>query len=147
MSFNYSNIFDKTPCFVLIKNLRYEDDNSEKGIESGEMVALSTELSPLLAKLGSENTDSTTKIYFFGGTDENQLFYFLKSYFEKHQLTSDLNDLLKAIRFDFLERMASFEDGKKVRPYDLWHSFLNFLYMEDLINKITLDVYSQDTYF
>ena len=81
MSFNYSNIFDKTPCFVLIKNLRYEDNNTEKGIESGEMVALSTELSPLLAELGLINTDSSSEIYFFGGTDENQLFYFLKSYF------------------------------------------------------------------
>ena len=147
MSFNYSNILDRTPCFVLIKNLRYVDNNTEKGIESGEMVALSTELSPLLAELGSINIDSTTEIYFFGGTDENQLFYFLKSYFEKHHLTNDLDELLRDIRFDFLERMASFEDGEKVHPYDLWHSFLNFLYMEDLINKSTLDVYAKDTYF
>lgn len=147
MSFNYSDILDRTPCFVLIKNLRYVDDNSENPIESGEMVALSTELSPLLTDLGTKNTDSTTEIYFFGGTDENQLFYFLKSYFEKHHLTYDLDELLRDIRFDFLERMASFEDGKKVHPYDLWHRFLNFLYMEDLINKSTLDVYAQDTYF
>jgi hypothetical protein len=147
MSFNYSDILDRTPCFVLIKNLRYVNDNSEKHIENGEIVALSTELSPLLTDLRTENTDSTTEIYFFGGTDENQLFYFLKSYFEKHHFTNDLDGLLRDIRFDYLERMASFEDGKKVHPYDLWHSFLNYLYMEDLINKSTLDVYALDTYF
>ena len=65
MSFNYTDILDRTPCFVLIKNLRYVENNTEKGIESGEMVALSTELSPLLAELSTENADSTTEIYFF----------------------------------------------------------------------------------
>lgn len=147
MSFNYTDILDRTPCFVLIKNLRYVDDNAEKGIESGEMVALSTELSPLLAELGSINTDSSSEIYFFGGTNENQLFYFLKSYFEKHHLTNDLDELLRDIRFDFLERMDSFEGGIKLYPYDLWHKFLHFLCMEDLINESTLVVYAQDTHF
>jgi hypothetical protein len=147
MSFNYANILDKTPCFALIKNLTFIGKNPEKGIESGEMVALSTELSPLLAELSTENADSTTEIYFFGGPDENKLFYFLKTYFEKHHLTNDLDELLRDIRFDFLERMDSFEGGNKVHPYDLWHSFLNFLYMEDLIKESTLVVYAQDTYF
>ncbi len=147
MLFNYTDILDRTPCFVLIKNLRYVDNNTEKGIESGEMVALSTELSPLLAELSLENDNPTTEIYFFGGTDENVLFDFLKSYFENHQLTSNIHSLLREIRFDFLERMDSFEDGKKVHPYDLWHKFLHFLYMEDLINESTLVVYAQDTYF
>ena len=147
MLFNYTDILDRTPCFVLIKNLRYVENNTEKGIESGEMVAFSTELSPLLAELVTENIGSTTEIYFFGGTDENQLFYFLKSYFDKHHLTNDLDELLRDIRFDFLERMDSFEDGKKVHPYDLWHKFLHFLYMEDLINESTLVEYALDTYF
>ena len=147
MSFNYSNILDRTPCFVLIKNLRYVDNNTEKGIESGEMVALSTELSPLLAELGSINIDSTTEIYFFGGTDENQLFYFLKSYFEKHHLTNDLDELLRDIRFDFLERMDSFEGGIKVHPYDLWHKFLQFLYHQDEITEQILEEYLSDKYF
>ena len=147
MSFNYTDILDRTPCFVLIKNLRYVENNTEKGIESGEMVALSTELSPLLAELSTENADSTTEIYFFGGPDENKLFYFLKTYFEKHHLTNDLDELLRDIRFDFLERMDSFEGGIKLYPYDLWHKFLHFLYMEDLINESTLVVSAQDTHF
>jgi hypothetical protein len=104
MSFNYANILDKTPCFALIKNLTFIENNPENGIESGDIVTLSTELSPLLAELSTENADSTTEIYFFGGSDENKLFYFLKT-------------------------------------------FLNFLYMEDLINESTLVVYAQDTYF
>ena len=123
------------------------ENNSENGVESGEIVSFSTELSPLLAELSTDNTDSTTEIYFFGGTDENQLFYFLKSYFEKHHLTNDINELLRDIRFDFLERMDSFEGGNKVHPYELWHKFLHFLSMEDLIKESTLVVYAQDTYF
>jgi hypothetical protein len=147
MSFSYSNIQDKTPCFALIKNLIFVENNPENGIESGEIVSFSTELSPLLTELSIINVDSTTEIYFFGGPDENKLFYFLKTYFEKHHFTSDLDELLRDIRFDFLERMDSFEGGNKVHPYDLWHRFLNFLYMEDLIEESKLDVYTQDTYF
>ncbi len=147
MSFIYANILDKTPCFALIKNLIFIENNPENGIESGEISSISIELSPLLTELNKENADSTTEIYFFGGPDENKLFYFLKTYFEKHHLTNDINELLRDIRFDFLERMDSFEDGKKVHPYDLWHKFLHFLYMEDLINESTLVEYAQDTYF
>jgi hypothetical protein len=147
MSFNYANILDKTPCFALIKNLTFIEKNPENGIESGEISSISIELSPLLTELSKENANSTTEIYFFGGSDENKLFYFLKTYFEKHHLTNDLDELLRNIRFDFLERMDSFEDAKKVHPYDLWHKFLHFLYMEDLINESTLVEYAQDTYF
>jgi hypothetical protein len=147
MSFNYANILDKTPCFALIKNLTFIENNPENGIESGDIVTFSTELSPLLPELSKENTDSTTEIYFFGGTDENQLFYFLKSYFEKHHLTNDLDELLRDIRFDFLERMDSFEGGIKVHPYDLWHKFLQFLYHQDEITEQLLEEYLSDKYF
>jgi hypothetical protein len=147
MSFNYANILDKTPCFALIKNLSFIENNPENGIESGDIVTLSTELSPLLAELSKENADSTTEIYFFGGTDENKLFYFLKTYFEKHHLTNDLDELLRDIRFDFLERMDSFEGGIKVHPYDLWHKFLQFLYHQDEITEQLLEEYLSDKYF
>jgi hypothetical protein len=147
MSFNYVNILDKTPCFALIKNLTFIENNPENGIESGEISSISIELSPLLTELSKENADSTTEIYFFGGTDENQLFYFLKSYFEKHHLTNDLDELLRDIRFDFLERMDSFEGGIKVHPYDLWHKFLQFLYHQDEITEQLLEEYLSDKYF
>jgi hypothetical protein len=147
MSFNYTNILDKTPCFALIKNLTFIENNPENGIESGDIVTFSTELSPLLAELSTENADSTTEIYFFGGSDENKLFYFLKTYFEKHHLTNDLDELLRDIRFDFLERMDSFEGGIKVHPYDLWHKFLQFLYHQDEITEQILEEYLSDKYF
>jgi hypothetical protein len=147
MSFNYANILDKTPCFALIKNLTFIENNPENGIESGDIVTFSTELSPLLAELSTENADSTTEIYFFGGPDENKLFYFLKTYFEKHHLTNDLDELLRDIRFDFLERMDSFESGIKVHPYDLWHKFLQFLYHQDEITEQILEEYLSDKYF
>jgi hypothetical protein len=147
MSFNYANILDKTPCFALIKNLTFIENNPENGIESGDIVTFSTELSPLLAELSTENADSTTEIYFFGGPDENKLFYFLKTYFEKHHLTNDLDELLRDIRFDFLERMDSFEGGIKVHPYDLWHKFLQFLYHQDEITEQILEEYLSDKYF
>jgi hypothetical protein len=147
MSFNYANILDKTPCFALIKNLNFIENNPENGIESGDIVTFSTELSPLLPELSKENTDSTTEIYFFGGPDENKLFYFLKTYFEKHHLTNDLDELLRDIRFDFLERMDSFEGGIKVHPYDLWHKFLQFLYHQDEITEQLLEEYLSDKYF
>ena len=67
MSFNYSNIFDKTPCFVLIKNLRYVDDNSKNPIESGEIIRFSDNLTSLMAELNRPNLefDSKEKLKYF----------------------------------------------------------------------------------
>jgi hypothetical protein len=67
MSFNYSNIFDKTPCFVLIKNLRYVKDNSENPIESGEIIKFSANLTSLMAELNRPTLefDSKEKLKYF----------------------------------------------------------------------------------
>lgn len=237
MSFNYSNIFDKTPCFVLIKNLRYIDDNSKNPIESGEIIRFSDNLTSLMAELNRPNLEFDSKeklkyflysmgffsdlqnfsgdlllqqieakslseidskihddfsndavlkvlfetkklknweimydyggtayqqnckikdyqffnetydIRFFGGENQAIMFESISSYFEKNKFRNEIDVLLKEIRFDFFEMMDAHNGKTKIHPYDLWHSFLNFLYTEDLINESTLDVYAQDTYF
>ncbi len=43
MSFNYDKIFEAAPCYALIKNLRYEKDNSDRPISKGELIAASTD--------------------------------------------------------------------------------------------------------
>jgi len=43
MAFNYEKIFEAAPCYALIKNLRYEKDNSDRPISKGELIAISTD--------------------------------------------------------------------------------------------------------
>lgn len=237
MPFSYSSILGKTPCFVIVKNLRYIDDNPENPIESGEIIRFSDDLTSLMAELNRPTLDFDSKeklkyflysmgffsdlqpfhgddliqrieakslseivpeihdgisidailkilfetkklknweimydfggtayrqknklrdyeffsetydIRFFGGENQTVMFESISSYFEKNKYRNDIDVLLKEIRFDFFEMMDVHNGKTKIHPYDLWHRFLNFLYMEDLINKSTLDVYAQDTYF
>jgi hypothetical protein len=237
MSFNYSTIFEKSPCFVLVKNLRYKNDNPQNPIERGEIIRFSEDLTSLMAELNRpklefdsktkikyflysmgfysdlqqfegddliqqidkktlseidaeiheelsndailnilfENKklkeweimydfggsayqqnnkprdyqffDETYDIRFFGGKNQTVMFEFIAAYFEKNRYGNDIDLLLTEIRFDFFEMMDAHNGKTKIHPYDLWHSFLNFLYKEDLINESTLVEYAQDTYF
>ncbi len=147
MSFDNNLVLQKAPCFALIKNLVFIESDSEKVIQSGEIVSISIELSPLLTELGMENISPKNEIYFFGGTNNDILFGFLKTYFENHKWTSDIHTLLRDIRFDFFERMISIKGEKKKHPYDVWHEFLYFLYHQDLIQDDVFEEYREDKYF
>jgi hypothetical protein len=147
MSFDYDLVSQKAPFFALIKNLEFIESNSEKVIQSGEIVSISLELSHLLTELGAENIGTKSEIYFFGGTDQDVLFYFLKTYFENHKWTSDIHTLFRDILFDFFERMISIKGERKKHPYDLWHEFLYFLYYQDLIQDDVFEEYREDKYF
>lgn len=67
MTLNYSNILEKGPCFVLIKNLRYLNDNMENPIEKGEIIAISDNLTEMMAKLNRPilEFDSKEKLKYF----------------------------------------------------------------------------------
>ena len=91
--------------------------------------------------------NETYDIRFFGGENQAIMFESISSYFEKNKFRNEIDVLLKEIRFDFFEMMDAYNGKIKIHPYDLWHEFLHFLYMEDLINESTLVVYAQDTYF
>lgn len=67
MTLNYSNILEKSPCFVLIKNLRYLNDNIENPIEKGEIIAVSDNLTEMMAKLKRPilEFDSKEKLKYF----------------------------------------------------------------------------------
>jgi hypothetical protein len=91
--------------------------------------------------------DETYDIRFFGGGNQAIMFASISSYFEKNKFRNEIDVLLKEIRFDFFEMMDAHNGKTKIHTYDLWHSFLNFLYTEDLINENTLAVFAQDIYF
>ena len=55
MSFNYTPILEKASCFILIKNLRYFEDNQFKGIENGEILSYASELTKLMSELNRSN--------------------------------------------------------------------------------------------
>jgi hypothetical protein len=57
MPFDYSPILPKAPCFVLIKNLRYDNDDNQQKIATGKIISFSDELTPLLAQLNRPNLD------------------------------------------------------------------------------------------
>lgn len=51
MAFNYEKIFEAAPCYALIKNLRYKNDEFDNPIEKGVLIATSineTELSRMI---------------------------------------------------------------------------------------------------
>jgi hypothetical protein len=147
MSFDYDLVLRKAPCFALIKNLEFIESDYEKVIQSGEIVSISVELISLLEELSSGNDNHKSEIYFFGGTDQDVLFNFLKTYFEKHKWTCDVHALLRDIRFDFFERMISINGEQKIYSYDRWHDFLHFLNHNDLIQNVIFNEYIKDKYF
>jgi hypothetical protein len=57
MAFDYSPIFPKAPCFVLMKNLRYTKDDNQQKIASGDIISFSDELPPLLAQMNRPPLD------------------------------------------------------------------------------------------
>ena len=61
MTFDYSIISQKAPCFVLIKNLRYLDDNTKNPIESGEIIQFSDDVTSLMAELNRPTLDFDSK--------------------------------------------------------------------------------------
>lgn len=47
MAFTYDKIFEAVPCYALIKNMRYEQDEYYLPIKKGELIATATDESEL----------------------------------------------------------------------------------------------------
>lgn len=107
MKFNYKPILSEAPCFALIKNLRYEDDDPLLPIRKGEIIQISkskNELIKLIPKPeGNFKTARQIKRFLFRAGDILEYTDF------KGQ------ELLKQIDLDpILYEHFSFKPGKKI---------------------------------
>ncbi len=78
MKFNYKQILGKAPCYVLIKNLRYLNNDINQEIEHGEIISFSQDLKQLTSLLNQPKLQ-------FSSVNQFKRFLYAQGFF------SDLN--------------------------------------------------------
>jgi hypothetical protein len=136
MCFDYKLVHEKSPCLVLVKNLRYFHDDIEKRIETGEIISFSQELMPLLAQL---NRPSLNFLSF------NQLkrFLYTQGFFSELELLTgnELIDNIESKNFSEIdlelnedescdEILKFLFDQGKLKKWDIMYDFGGTAYHE-----------------
>jgi hypothetical protein len=108
MKFNYKPILSEAPCFALIKNLRYENDNPLLPIKKGEIIQLSTNKSDLYKFIPKPDGNFKT-------ARQIKRFLFRAGIILEYNTEFKGEELLKQIDLDStLYEEFSFKPGKKI---------------------------------
>lgn len=150
MSFSYSSILGKMPCFVLVKNLRYLDDNPENPIESGEIIRFSDDLTSLMAELNRPTLDFDSKeklkyfLYSMGFFSDLQPFHGddLIQRIEAKSLSEIDTEFHEELSIDAILKILF--DTKKLKNWEIMYDFGGTAYRQK--NKLRDYQFFSETY-
>ena len=108
MKFNYAPILSEAPCFALIKNLRYEDDDPLLPVRKGEIIQVATSKSELYKLIPKPDGN-------FKNARQIKRFLFRAGIILEYNTEFKGEELLKQIDLDpILYEHCSFKPGKKI---------------------------------